>query len=156
MKKLNVTVQCMAVYNSSIEVPDDMTLEEAIEYANRHLDEIPLGELEYVSDSDELDEDNCDFDIEISEEMIKNGFKNHIISINRDSYGCIGICCKIGDNAFYFVGVQDDDLSIEEYWKSYTLDMTINMLYQILKNKDAADENGIDEGEWEYYYSMLV
>ena len=62
MKKLNVTVQCMAVYNSSIEVPDYMTLEEAIEYAKGHLDEIPCGELEYVSDSDELDEENCDFE----------------------------------------------------------------------------------------------
>ena len=28
MKRLNVTVQCMAVYNSSIEVPDNITLED--------------------------------------------------------------------------------------------------------------------------------
>lgn len=64
MKRLNVTVECMAVYNSSIEVPEEMTFEEAIEYAKNHLDEIPLGELEYVSDSDTLDEENCDFDDE--------------------------------------------------------------------------------------------
>ena len=64
MKRLNVTVQCVAVYNSSIEVPEEMTFEEAIEYAKNHLDEIPLGELEYVSDSDTLDEENCDFDDE--------------------------------------------------------------------------------------------
>lgn len=62
MKTLNVTVQCMAVYNSSIEVPDDMSLEEAIKYAKNHLDEIPLGELKYVPDSDALDEENCDFE----------------------------------------------------------------------------------------------
>ena len=62
MKRLNVTVQCMAVYNSSIEVPDEMTLEEAIEYARENLDEIPLGEMEYVPDSDELNGWNCDFD----------------------------------------------------------------------------------------------
>ena len=62
MKRLNVTVTCMAVYNSAIEVPDDMTIEEAIEYAKEHIDEIPIGELEYISDSDELDEENCDFD----------------------------------------------------------------------------------------------
>lgn len=61
MKKLNVTVQCMAVYNSSIEVPDDMNLEQAIEYAKEHIDEINCGELEYISDSDVLDEENCDF-----------------------------------------------------------------------------------------------
>lgn len=61
MKRLNVTVQCMAVYKSSIEVPDNMTREEAIEYTKKHLDEIPCGELDYVSNSDELDEENCDF-----------------------------------------------------------------------------------------------
>lgn len=62
MKRLNVTVTCMAVYCSGIDVPDEMTLEEAIEYAKKHIDEIPIGEMEYISDSDEIDEENCDFD----------------------------------------------------------------------------------------------
>lgn len=62
MKRLNVTVQCMAVYNSGIDVPDDMTLEEAIEYAKEHINEIPYNELEYISDSDVLDEENCNFE----------------------------------------------------------------------------------------------
>lgn len=62
MKKLNVRVTCMAIYSSSIEVPNEMTLEEAIEYARENLNEIPLGEMEYIPDSDELDEYNCDFD----------------------------------------------------------------------------------------------
>ena len=69
MKKLNVTVVCMAVYNSSIEVPKEMTLEEAIEYAREHIDEIPVGELEWISDSDELDEWNCDFDEDYKENI---------------------------------------------------------------------------------------
>lgn len=64
MRKLNVTVQCIAVYNSSIMVPCELTFEEAIKYAKEHIDEINLGELEYISDSDELDEENCDFDEE--------------------------------------------------------------------------------------------
>ena len=68
MKTLNVTIQCMAVYNSSIEVPEEMTLEEAIEYAKNHLNEIPLEELEYVADSDVLDEDNCDFEEDAEED----------------------------------------------------------------------------------------
>ena len=50
------------IYDSKIDVPDDMSIEEAIAYAKSHLDEVPLGELHYVQDSDELDEDNCDFD----------------------------------------------------------------------------------------------
>lgn len=62
MRKLNLTVFCKAVYNSSIMVPDNMTEEEAIEYAKAHLDDVPLGALEYTPGSDELDTDNCGFD----------------------------------------------------------------------------------------------
>ena len=62
MKTLNVTIVCQAVYSSHIDVPDEMTLEEAVEYAKKHLGECDIEtELEYISDSDELDEDNCDF-----------------------------------------------------------------------------------------------
>lgn len=62
MQKLNVTIQCLATYNSSIMVPDELTFEEAIQYARKHISEIPLGVLEYVSDSDDLDVENCDFE----------------------------------------------------------------------------------------------
>mgnify|MGYP006912266915 FL=1 len=61
MKTLNVTVNCIGVYNSSIQVPDEMTIDEAIKYASNHLDLIPMGEVEWVGDVN-LDEDNCDFD----------------------------------------------------------------------------------------------
>ena len=66
MKKLLVTINCKAVYNSSIYVPDDMTLEESIEYAKEHLDEARLDVLEYVEGSDELDEDNCVFEEDVT------------------------------------------------------------------------------------------
>lgn len=62
MKTLNVTVQCTAIYNSSIEVPDNMSLDEAIAYAKENIARIPYSKLEYVPDSDILDEENCDFD----------------------------------------------------------------------------------------------
>ena len=65
MKKLLVTINCLAVYNSSIYVPDNMRLEEAIEYAKEHLDEADLSTLEYVPKSDSLDEDNCVFEEDI-------------------------------------------------------------------------------------------
>lgn len=61
MKRLNVTIQCMAVYCSGIDVPDELSFKEAIEYAKEHINEIPCGELEYISDSDILDEENCNF-----------------------------------------------------------------------------------------------
>ena len=63
MKTFNVSVQCMATYTSSIEVPDNMTREEAIEYAKEHIDEIPIkSELVYIGDSDQVDEENCYFE----------------------------------------------------------------------------------------------
>lgn len=61
MKRLNVTVMCMAIYNSRIMVPDELSEKEAIEYAKKHIDEIPVGEMEYIPDSDILDEENCGF-----------------------------------------------------------------------------------------------
>lgn len=65
MRKLNVTIQCLAIYNSSIMVPSELTFEEAVEYARKHISEIPLGSLEYVSDSDDLDVEDCDFSTDI-------------------------------------------------------------------------------------------
>lgn len=62
LKTFNLTIVCKAYYNSSIEVPDDFTREQTLEYARVHLSEVPIVDgLEYVSGSDELDEDNCDF-----------------------------------------------------------------------------------------------
>lgn len=60
-KTLNVSILCQAYYNSSIEVPDNLSRKEALDYAREHLEDIPLGDLEYVTDSDQLDEENCDF-----------------------------------------------------------------------------------------------
>ena len=62
MKRLNVSCLCMATYNNSIEVPDDMSLEDAIKYAKDNLDKIHVGILEYIPNSDELDEENCYFE----------------------------------------------------------------------------------------------
>jgi hypothetical protein len=54
----------MATYNSYIEVPDNMNINEAIQYAKEHISNIPIGVLEYIPDSDELDDENCDFEDE--------------------------------------------------------------------------------------------
>lgn len=91
----------------------------------------------------------------ITKEMIKNGLNNKIITIEDDCYGCVGICCKIGDMAFCFLGDQSDDLTKEEYWKSYTVDETTDMLFDILKDEKSADEHGLDDYEVYYYENML-
>ena len=43
--------------------PADYTLEQAIAYAKEHIDEISIeSDLEYIGDSDELDEEHCEFE----------------------------------------------------------------------------------------------
>lgn len=57
MKILACTVYCSASYQSSLQLPEEIEeLSEAIRYAEEHLDEIPLGILQYIPDSDELSE----------------------------------------------------------------------------------------------------
>lgn len=91
----------------------------------------------------------------ITREMIKKGFESGTVSIEEEYAGCISICCRIGDNAFYFLGSEDDDLTKEEYWELYTLDMTIDMIFNMLKDVESAEENGIDCMELDYYEAVL-
>ena len=65
----------------------------------------------------------------ITREMIQNGFDNGSISIEDEFGGCISLCCRIADNAFYFAGMEDGDLT--------------------------AEENGLDSTELDYYESVL-
>lgn len=61
-KTFNVGLIVKCFTNGSIQVPKNFTFEQAIEYAKSHIREIPLGQLEYIDDSDVIDEDNCDFE----------------------------------------------------------------------------------------------
>lgn len=92
----------------------------------------------------------------ITKEMIRKGFERNIISIENEFGGCINICCRVGDNAFYFVGMEDEDLTVEEYLESYSMSEIIDMLYEILKDVESAEDNGLDVGEWEYYRAILL
>ena len=92
----------------------------------------------------------------ITKEMIRKGFERNIISIENEFGGCIDICCRIGDNAFYFVGMEDEYLTVEEYLKSYSMNEIIDMLYEILKDVESAEDNGLNVGEWEYYKAILM
>lgn len=42
-------------------VPNSLLRKEALDYAREHLADIPLEVLEYVADSEQLDEEYCDF-----------------------------------------------------------------------------------------------
>lgn len=91
----------------------------------------------------------------ITKKMIKDGFEKHLISIENEWNGCVGLCCKIGNEAFYFTGNENANLTTEEYWNSYTLEMTIDMLSDILKDIESAEKNGIDCTELKYYETVL-
>lgn len=62
-RTFRVTCTCMAWYTSDIQVPADYTLAQAIKYARTHISEIPITSgLEYITGSDDLDEENCRFE----------------------------------------------------------------------------------------------
>lgn len=63
MKTLNLTINVTAVQNAFIEVPDNMSFEEAMKYTEKHLDKcVIVSALEMIPGTEVLDEDNCDFD----------------------------------------------------------------------------------------------
>lgn len=92
---------------------------------------------------------------ELTKKEIENGFKTYLININDSVYGCIGICCQIGENAFYFLDSEEDSLSISNYWEIYSLEETVDMIWKILKNETTAEEHGIYDFEYEYYVDAL-
>ena len=94
---------------------------------------------------------------EITKEKIKNGLEKRTISIvdSDGTYGCLGICCRIGQNEFYFASSEDDGISLEEYWKRYSIDDTVDALYECLKDEDSAELNGLSEDEYNYYKLIL-
>ena len=91
----------------------------------------------------------------ITLDMIKAGLENNTICIAMDEYECDGICCKIGNNAFYFLGLMDVFESIDDYWKNYTKEQTAQLIYDAICTQDVAELTGIYEEEWDYYYNML-
>lgn len=69
MKKLIVALVYTMIGDTSIMVPDDLSLKEAIHYAKAHINEIPTpAEGDYLPDSDEIDDDGCRFPTEEEEE----------------------------------------------------------------------------------------
>lgn len=91
----------------------------------------------------------------ITKSMIKKGLNKGTISIENEFGGCVGLCCRIGDNSFYFAGIEDSCLTIKEYLEKYTMNEVISMLYDVLKDIESAESNGIDCEEWEYYRSVI-
>ena len=52
MKKLRVKVCCSAYYETTMEVPDNLDFNEAITYAQKNLQNIPVHELIFAGDEE--------------------------------------------------------------------------------------------------------
>ena len=60
-KTLKVYVTCEATYESTIEVPESFTREEAIEFAKEHMEELNVEDLTWLKDL-YIDEDLCELE----------------------------------------------------------------------------------------------
>lgn len=89
-KQLNVSVICKCYYNSTIMVPANLTEEEAIEYAKKHLNTIEVTELEYIDNTEVLDGECCELAGITEEEILPMG-------------------TKVKDNNGNYIGVIDGD-----------------------------------------------
>lgn len=63
----------------------------------------------------------------ITREMVKNGFELKKISIEIAYVGCIGICCRIYDNAFYFLWSAEENGIYETEFNYYKAVLSWNM-----------------------------
>lgn len=87
--------------------------------------------------------------IPITKEMIEHGFDTGKIRIIcSDSE----IQCKIQDNSFGFLS---EFMSWEEFWNKFQDPAIRSMIYEILKDPEAAELYGIDVEEWKYYKLVL-
>ena len=92
--------------------------------------------------------------IDITKEMVKNGYNKGIISVIDDGeiYGCDGVCCQIGDNAFYFDPFQTEEAeSVEEYLNKNGIEYAIDEIFNTLNECIKVDF----EDEYVYYYLVL-
>lgn len=62
------------------------------------------------------------------------------------------IACKIGESWFYFIGSEDEDLTPDEVYMSYTKEELAEMIFSTLQDMEI-EKNDVDEVE--YYKSFL-
>lgn len=80
---LYCSIICNAYYDGKLLLPEHIkTFPEAVAYAKEHLDEIPVGTLEYISDSDVLDEDNCELETIEPEELEGGNIEGNCVEEN--------------------------------------------------------------------------
>lgn len=82
--------------------------------------------------------------------MIKEGLFDGTVKLieNDIDLGILGVGCKIGDYAFYFLSSEDEDLTLYEIKKEYNKNDLANQI-------TSAIYDAIDKNECDYYISYL-
>ena len=90
----------------------------------------------------------------ITKDMIKEGYSKGIIAVVDDAqkYGCDGICCMIGNNAFYFDFFGTSNYTkASDYIENTGINRVIDQIYEALDKCIRIEF----EDEYEYYYLIL-
>ena len=85
---------------------------------------------------------------ELVEFMIKEGLCDGTVKLIENDFGILGVGCKIGDYAFYFLSSEDEYLTLYEIKKKYNNNDLANQI-------TSAIYDAIDEDEHDYYISYL-
>lgn len=86
----------------------------------------------------------------ITRSMVANGYKKGVIYLmSSPNDDCIAAC--IGDNWFYFAGMENETMTPEEYKAEYTVDEIVYSIYSVLDS----DFKTEFEDEYLYYYYYL-
>ena len=85
----------------------------------------------------------------ITKTMIQKGYDLGVIQLVDEGFGCVSLCCRIEDNAFYFMD-NIDNITAEDYIRENPEEKIIDDIYAGLN-----DLMETDEDEYAYYYSVL-
>ena len=107
-----------------------------------------------MKDRNSLTYKGQDYSREIIAVLLKIAFEKGIAKLieNDLNLGIIGVGCKIGEGAFYFLSLEDEGLSIEQVRENYTDEMLYEKIAQAIIDLDT----DLDEEESSYYMPILM
>lgn len=90
----------------------------------------------------------------ISYEKILEGLILGDIVIQESKGGCLGLCCTIGTQSFYFSN-EDVDTPVRDYLAKHDNTEIARQLVSVIGDRKTAEENGLDEYEYDYFCTVL-
>lgn len=85
----------------------------------------------------------------ITRDMLVKGYEQGLVNIvEKEGY----IVCEIGDNWFYFAGMELENFSLENFLSVTETDDNLNNIYKVLEDFRT---DSMFQDEYEYYYYYL-